>query len=646
MQLKKWFIKNKFSVSILFLILQTILFWKTFWILFLIVFLIYIFININFWRYTKLLILIWIIFCTYLFVNEFIFSVIKFPTLFQVTKKGNGFYILKFMNQKFLLSNATGEYDLSVGELVRGVGEFKKISVYGHFWDFDFNEYLLKDSIKYEFSNVSKLEIKFRGVQFFFKNKIEKQNNLLNFTYGQDTDFLNIKQNLIDMEVTYIAKIKWLNIFLLFWVVKYFFEKFNYSKKYLDHFEWIFIFILNYLNFFEGLILKILIYQSIKLWCKKWNVRLRKVTKFYIFILITALFNPMFLITDIFYFILIGNFLTVNTKYKNGIKKYLYMFFYSTIAFAPIQIYFYYKIQWLGPIFSFILIPYMCFIYLISLMSILIPVGHDAFDVFLVILNVIVNLLKYLTLVTWIGHYNVVIAIIYYSICLILIKYSLMKININLIYSILFVLLIITMGLSNFVLTFESSTYLISSGNVNNIVQIEKGKAKVINAGTEFGISNKNEINSFLDYKGIKTIEWVYIQNELAHNSKQLQTITSHKKVKQIINKDDFEYKTGNKIINFPKAKTKGDKGGVLIIENKMAVFSDISLNFQQYILNYKMNQFKNIPTIIINKTKDKWTTKGFISKFKSKTIIANGAKEEGWDNKIIWNLNNFIKIK
>ncbi|WP_162649706.1 hypothetical protein [Spiroplasma sp. TIUS-1] len=550
------------------------------------------------------------------------------------------------MNQKFLLDNAAGEYDLSVGEFVKAVGEFKKINVYGHFWDFNFNEYLLKDSVKFEISNITNLQSEYKGLQFFIKNKFESSNNLLNFTYGQKTDFLDIKQNLIDMEITYIAKIKWLNIFVLFWVVRLIFDKLNFSKKYLSSFEWIFIFVLNYLNFFEGLILKILIYQSIKIWSKKWDVRFRKITKFYIFILITTLFSPMFIVTDTFYFILIGNFLIVSSNYKNGYKKYIYMYFYSIITFAPIQIYFYYKIQWLGPVFSFILIPYFCLLYFVSIISIFIPLGSNSFDIFLIVLNIIVTLLKYLTLVTWIGHYNVLIAIIYYSILLIILKKEeLFKVNVNFIYLIVFVLSIMMMQLSNFIFGLETNTYLIRSGYVNNIVQIEKRKARVLNAGTEFGVSNKNEINSFLDYKGIKKIEWVYIQNELAHNSKQLQTLTQNKKINNLLTKTNFESFTGNKIINFPNAKTKGDKGGVVIINNNIAVFSDISLSFQQYILNNKMYQFKDIKTIVINKSGDKWTTKGFIDRFKSKTIIVNGTKEEKWDNKVIWNSKDYIKI-
>ncbi|WP_338982869.1 hypothetical protein [Spiroplasma endosymbiont of Othius punctulatus] len=286
-------------------------------------------------------------------------------------------------------------------------------------------------------------------------------------------------------------------------------------------------------------------------------------------------------------------------------------------------------------------------LYFVSLISMFVPLNTDSYDVFLNVLDTIVMIMTHLTWVTWFGHCSVVIVVLYYVACWFLIKKdSFAKININLVYLFLFIFAMITIQISNFAFSYETSVYLINSGNVNNIVLIDKGNAKILNAGTQFGISNKNEINSFLDYKGINKIEWIYIQNELAKNNKQFEVLEQHKKIKNKLTKTNFESKTSNKIISYPKAKTKGDKGGILILNNDIAVFSDISLSFQQYILNTKMSEFKDVSTIIINKSSDKWTTKGFLSKFNNKKIIVNGEKESGWSNKIIWNTDDYIKLK
>ncbi|WP_339020224.1 ComEC/Rec2 family competence protein [Spiroplasma endosymbiont of Atherix ibis] len=442
-------------------------------------------------------------------------------SFYKVIEVKENYILIKQLNTLYYLK--VGEVNISIGEYITLKGNFEKINVYGNFWEFDFNAYLLNRNVKYKIINSSITKLNFYSVQYFLFKIINSSNDLSKLLLFQQKSDYSIFNNLNSYSLGYLINLSGLNIYIISnFLNKKLLDRSQIYRKYKIILIILF-FYYSYLLNFKLFILKsaiLLIVNWIEL---NWKFKFSKVTKLSI-LWITCLFiNPLFIFNIGFIFTIIAFLFLKKYKDKKPMTNILYNFLIINAVFAPVQIFYYYKIFWFSSIFKILLIPMITFSF-ISSCFFMIPFAKPILNLIYDLLYFYSKSLTYINVITICGSFSFLFLITYFILLTVIIYFKFNKRVLKIFFLFLFSLnTFLILELNQFSQISPIITML-NVGNGNSFLFQYKKRTILFDAGKGTGFS-KNSLEQFLVYKGVRKINAVFISHNHKDHYDQLESI-------------------------------------------------------------------------------------------------------------------------
>ncbi|WP_157806940.1 ComEC/Rec2 family competence protein [Spiroplasma floricola] len=483
-----------------------------------------------------------------------------------------------------------GEVNVSVGEYISLTGNLENINVNGNFWELDFNSYLLNRNVKYKIIDSSIRKLNFYSIQYFLFKIINSSNNLSKLLLFQQKTDDPIYNNLNSYSLGYLINLSGLNIYIISnFLNKKLFDRCQIYKKYKIVLI-ILLFYYSYLLNFKLFILKSAILLIINWIELNWKFKFSRVTKLSILWIACLFINPLFIFNIGFIFTLIAFLFIKKYTDKKPITNIFYNFLIINVVFAPVQIFYYYKYFWFSSIFKVLLIPIITFSFTSSLFF-MIPFLKTVLNLIYQLLYFFSKSLTYINLTTICGSFSFLFLIAYFTLFILISHFKFSKKILKLVFISLFSLNIFLIFELNQFSQISPSITMLNVGNGNSFLFQYKNRTILFDAGKGSGF-NKNSLEQFLIYKGIRKIEAVFISHNHKDHYDQLESVKNSYKVKNIF--FNYNLKTNYifqdlKITNFIELNNNDENNNsqisLLEIANKKILFTGDATKKREYRL-------------------------------------------------------------
>ncbi|WP_338984311.1 MBL fold metallo-hydrolase [Spiroplasma endosymbiont of Diplazon laetatorius] len=326
-------------------------------------------------------------------------------------------------------------------------------------------------------------------------------------------------------------------------------------------------------------------------WMKKnWNFKLSKFTKLSLLWIVCLFIKPLFVFNVGFIFSVISFSFLKKYNDKKLVTNIIYNFLIVSSVFIPVQIFYGYKIYWFSFIFEILLIPFVVFCFLISMLFFIPFFGY--------VLNLIYEIFyyyskgfTYLNLTTICGSFNVIYLVTYFVLFKFITTFKFSKTKIKKILIALFSLNCFWIIQANQFSKINPTITMLNVGNGNSFVCHYKGKTILFDAGRGTGFS-KNSLEQYLVYSGVRNIEAVFISHNHQDHYDQLDNVKETYRLKNVFYNHDlktyFNYKD-LKITNFIELNNsdENDNSQVSVVEikNKKLLFTGDATKVREYKL-------------------------------------------------------------
>ncbi|ASP28224.1 DNA uptake protein [Spiroplasma corruscae] len=484
--------------------------------------------------------------------------------IFNVVEVNEQYIIVKRLFVKYYIKVGGSNY--SVGEYVYLKGELFNIDKTYVKWGFDFNEYLLKSNIKFELINTSINKRGTNNLRYYFINFMNSGNKLVNLMLFQNKKNDLIYKNLIELGIPHLVNFGGMNLYIL---DRIFDKKLFRSKNYYKTVKIIFLVFILFYNYILGFklfitksitgvlfrFLKQLKFNNLSGWNSQslqWIILLW-INPFYIYS-IGFLYSILFLVFFINFF---------DNKYKKK-KHYFYNYLLLNSLILPLQVYFNYKFLIFSSLFELFLFPIISisfiFVFFLPFFQIISNFIYD------VILN-LTTVLKYINISILVGNITISILIIYY-ISLRFMQFSSTYCNKKKIITfIMYVFSSVSIIQYNQVNYWTNSITMLNVGNGNSFLLKKNNTNIIFDAGAGYGYS-ETIYKNFLEYKGIRKIDLVFISHNHLDHYNQLKKIQELYKINKIYYNDNVDTYINYKnieILNFVELGNKDENDNSIV---------------------------------------------------------------------------------
>ncbi|QGS51960.1 ComEC/Rec2 family competence protein [Spiroplasma tabanidicola] len=426
-----------------------------------------------------------------------------------------------------------GDANFSVGEVVKAVGEVKKLNVYGNFWSFNFNKYLNDKNVNESIEYIKILKVFFKDPRYYFFKLNHSENNLANLLLFQNKSNDEVYKNLINLSLSYLSNISGVYLYLFVVFIKKLISKKYKKNRMLSFISLIFMFFYCYLIGMPPTLLKVLIGFLLNKLKKYFNFNLNKITKLSITWFIVLFINPMYLFNIGFVYCTIAILLLKKYKDRKESTNLIINFIVINLVFIPLNIIYDFKIYWLAQIQEIILLPLFFLSFILSFFFVL-PFLNP-------LLNFDYNLLKFTViffskynLTSLTGYINFGYIIIYYLSLYFLTKFIIFNKKIKFFLYSMLTFSLIGMYFTNTIINIFSQTIeMLNVGNGNSFMINYNSNIFVIDAGAGVG-QNKSTLPDYLKYKGLNKIQSVFISHNHSDHYNSLEQLKKETTIKYI----------------------------------------------------------------------------------------------------------------
>ncbi len=512
--------------------------------------------------------------------------------IYKVVEVKEGYILLKQLSTLYYIP--VGEEELLVGEFIKLSGMSEKVSVYGNFWEFDFNSYLINKNVKFRILEPMIEKTNGHFVQFHLYKFINSSNKLTKLFLFQQKTNDPIYTTLTSYSLSFLINLSGFNIY----IISCFFNKkiFKNSKKYKKYKIIILALVLYYCGLlsFPLFFLKTCIFLIIRWIEENWKFRFSKITKFSIIWIICLFINPLFVFNIGFIFTIIAFLFIKKYQDKKPITNLFYNFLIVNAVFIPVQIYFDYKIYWLSSFFEILLIPLISFSFILSTFF-WIPFSSYLLDFNYQILYSYSKSFQYINIFTICGHFSIFFLITYFFMFKLITTYKFNRRKIQTILIMLFTLNGFYFLQSNQFTKISPSVTMLNVGNGNSFLLQYKGKNILFDAGKGSGFSKKS-LQQYLVYDGVRKIDAIFISHNHKDHYDQIDDLKTIYNIQNIFynydNQFNFKFKD-LKISNFIENQNKdeNDNSQVSVVEvkgKKILFTGDISKKREARLLQNK----------------------------------------------------------
>ena len=499
--------------------------------------------------------------------------------------------ILKIKGKENILINYYNDFDCKLGIKIRATGEVKKPSQNTNFNLFNYQNYLLSETINYTFlaRNINIVNAK---VNIFYKIKnylyqhiknYKSENYLKALVLGNDDDInIGVKGSYQTNGISHLIAISGTQITLFSCLLLYIFNKiFSKNISYLLTILLLLFYL--FVTNFQASILRATLFFIILTINKQFELKIDS----YILLIITCgillVFNPFYIYSLGFllsfvtsFFLLI--FSSIINKQKNYLFKNLNISLIAFLASAPILINNFFQLNLLSPLINLYFVPIMTFvIYPLSLLTFIFKPLDDILFILIQIMenaSLIISQINFLNLTF--HHMNILVFILYYIlIVFILYKWSKGKNYLSL----FFIVLIIHHNI-NYLNPYSTLTMLdvgqgdsilIKLKNNKGNILIDTGGQQAYDGKTPYDIA-KNITIPYLKSEGVDHLDYLILTHgDFDHAGMAINLIKNFKVNHLILNKENNDLE--NKI-------TKTFKGKITNISRGVVTINNIKLNF------------------------------------------------------------------
>lgn len=482
---------------------------------------------------------------------------------FTITDKksfnySNMYTIKKYYNKYIIYSN----YDYKIGEVISIKGEVEKFNTVTIPGGFDQLKYYNQKGIKGEIINYNISTEGKINYMYYFNIKNYSNTNFTNIFFGNNTFEDETNDSLSNLNILVILSLSGIHIYSILNLLKYIFTYFNLESKYQVLIKYIILLFLYIFSLYNLVLLRIIVYEVLKLISKFFNFKINNFVLLNITFLILIIIKPYSLIGTNFllsYLIVISIFL-LRPLYSSD--RFVIRTLKINIIITLITIPFINKFN----LFSIILSPVIIiFISCLLLPLILLSLLSSKVGSILNIIESIIKNINFDNFNIYLPKINILLILLYFS-CLLYLLYTKNK------YKYISVVLILVILLSpNIIRRFQDpKLYFLDVGQGDTAVYISSSNVIVIDA--------YNGIDNFLKSKGINKIDYLILTHSDNDHIKEANKLLNNYQIKNlIVSNYDNNYNLTNSSLNIIYGKSN------LKIDN-----NDFKLYFYGPLKDYK----------------------------------------------------------